>query len=437
MSLPSRFALIAAAFLLATQAGLAQSTPQRIVAIGDIHGAYGPFVSILTKAGLIDAQQKWTGGRARLVQTGDYTDRGAQVRQVLDLLMALEQSARSGGGQAQILLGNHEVMNIIGDVRDATAEIFATFADGQSEGRREAAWKQYEALVEGRRKVRTTLPKAYEHTRESWMAAHPLGLVEYREALGPRGKYGRWLRGKPIATSIDGTVFMHAGISPDQAISVDVANTRARDEMARFEKYVQLLVDRKMALPFFTFQEILDVSASELQAAGTIIEAAKAKNEQPDLNTFDVAILREAFDIMKIDQWAILAAEGPLWFRGYANWPEDEAARAKVTAFLDQQGVQRIVVAHTPQRDGRITARFQGRVCIIDTGMLAEVYKGRPSALEIRGAVVNAIYEDGVVPLSTPTARASNPVAFATAKLAPFKLRSGGTPGIGLGKPGA
>jgi hypothetical protein len=179
------------------------------------------------------------------------------------------------------------------------------------------------------------------------------------------------------------------------------------------------------------------VSASELQAAGTIIEAAKAKNEQPDLNTFDVAILREAFDIMKIDQWAIVAAEGPLWFRGYANWPEDEASRAKVTAFLDQQGLQRIVVGHTPQRDGRIAARFQGRVFIIDTGMLAEVYKGRPSALEIRGAVVNAIYEDGVVPLSTPTARASNPVAFATAKLAPFKLRSGGTPGIGLGKPGA
>jgi calcineurin-like phosphoesterase family protein len=433
----SRLGLTAAAVLLAVQAGLAQSAPQRIVAIGDIHGAYGPLVTILTKAGLIDAQQKWIGGRATLVQTGDYTDRGAQVRQVLDFLIALEQSARSGGGQAQILLGNHEVMNIIGDVRDVTPEIFATFADGQSEGRREAAWKQYEALVEGRRKVRTTLPKAYEHTRESWMAAHPPGWLEYREALGPRGRYGRWLRGKPIAASIGGTIFMHAGISPDQAITVDIANTRARDEMARFEKYVQQLVDRKMVLPFFTFQEVLEVGASEVQAAGTIIEAAKAKNEQPDLSTFDVAILREAFDMLKIDQWAILAAEGPLWFRGYANWPEDEASRAKVSAFLDQQGVQRIAVAHTPQRDGRIAARFQGRVFVIDTGMLAEVYKGRPSALEIRGAVVNAIYEDGVVPLSSPSARANNPVALATAKLAPLRLRSGGTPGIGRGKPAA
>ena len=194
MTFRSRLAVVTVAALLAAPAGLAQQ-PTRIVAVADIHGAYAPFVSILTKAGLIDAQQKWVGGRTTLVQTGDYTDRGAQVRQVLDFLMALEQSARSGGGQATILLGNHEVMNIVGDVRDVTPEIFATFADGRSEGRRESAWKDYEALVAARQRVRASLPKAYQHTRESWMAAHPPGWLEYREALGPRGRYGRWLRG--------------------------------------------------------------------------------------------------------------------------------------------------------------------------------------------------------------------------------------------------
>ena len=112
-------------------------------------------------------------------------------------------------------------------------------------------------------------------------------------------------------------------------------------------------------------------------------------------------------------------------------------SRAKVGVLLQKLGVQRIAVGHTPQRDGRIAARFQGRVFVMDTGMLAEVYKGRPAALEIRGADVSAIYEDGVVPLVTAKARASNPVPLATAKLAPFKLRSAGTPGIGRGKPAA
>lgn len=436
MTFGSRFLLLAAALSVAGHATLAQQ-PSRIVAVADIHGAYGPFVSILTKAGLIDTQQKWIGGRTTFVQTGDYTDRGAGVRQVFDLLMALEENARKGGGQATILLGNHEVMNIVGDLRDTTPQIWQTFADGQSEARRESAWKQYDQLVAARRKVRTTLPNAYADTRESWMAAHPSGWLEYREALGPRGKYGRWLRGKPVAASIGGTMFMHAGISPDQPLTVDMVNTRTRDEMARYEKYLQLLVDRKLALPFFTFQEVLEISASELQAASAVIEAAKAKGEQPDLSNFDIAVLREAVEIIKIEQWAIFAAEGPLWFRGYATWSDEEMPRAKVGGLLEKLGVQRIAVGHTPQRDGRIASRFQGRVFVMDTGMLAEVYKGRPSALEIRGNAVSAIYEDGVVPLVALSARASRPVALATAKLGPFRLRSGGTPGMGRGRPGA
>jgi hypothetical protein len=403
----SRLALVAVALILATDAGFAQRNPpsSRIVAIGDVHGAYDAFVAILTRAGLIDAQHKWTGGRTTLVQTGDYTDRGAEVKQVLDLLMTLDDRARAGGGQAVILLGNHEVLNIIGDMRYITPEICQPFIDAQSDERRENAWKQYENLVTARRKVRDTLPNPYQHTRESWMAAHPPGWLEYREALGPRGRYGRWLRGKSIAASMGGTIFMHAGINPDQPATVDEVNTRARQEMARYEAYMQRLVDRKMALSFFTFNDVLEISGAELQAATAIIEAAKATNEAPDLNTFDVPMLREAFDILKIGEWSILAGEGPLWFRGYANWPEDGMARAKVGGFLDKVGVQRIVVGHTPTKDGRITPRFQSRVFLIDTGMLAPVYNGRPSALEIRGSEIKAIYEDGVVPLtpaSTP-----------------------------------
>ena len=57
------------------------------------------------------------------------------------------------------------------------------------------------------------------------------------------------------------------------------------------------------------------------------------------------------------------------------------------------------MVAHTPQQTGRIASRFGGRAFVIDTGMLKEVYNGRGSALEVKGAEVTAIYDDGRVPL--------------------------------------
>src|SRR5260370_40691467 len=59
---------------------------ERIVAVGDVHGAYDRFVEILKTAGLIDDQLHWSGGRAHLVQTGDVVDRGPDSRKAIDFL---------------------------------------------------------------------------------------------------------------------------------------------------------------------------------------------------------------------------------------------------------------------------------------------------------------------------------------------------------------
>ncbi len=112
----------------------AQDRP-RIVAIGDIHGAYDEFTRLLQQVGLIDDRHRWSGGSAILVQTGDMTDRGAQVREVWDLLMTLERQADAAGGQVVALLGNHETMNLMRNVRDVGPGAYASFADGQSEDR--------------------------------------------------------------------------------------------------------------------------------------------------------------------------------------------------------------------------------------------------------------------------------------------------------------
>ena len=61
------------------------SVPPRVVAIGDIHGDFDAFRGILEHAGIIDSASRWIAGNTTLVQTGDFTDRGPNVRAVMDL----------------------------------------------------------------------------------------------------------------------------------------------------------------------------------------------------------------------------------------------------------------------------------------------------------------------------------------------------------------
>src|SRR6185436_13670736 len=208
-----RRAVLASALALLWICGPAHGqAPSRIIAIGDIHGSIDGVTSILKVTGLIDANRKWVGGKTQLLQTGDYTDRGAGTRAVLDLLMALEPQAKDAGGRAFALLGNHEVMNLIGDTRDVTREIFATFADANSEKRRQQAWEDYARLAETKKTKGEPVPTVFAQTREAWLTTHPPGYVEYKEALSPKGKYGQWLRGKPMVAEVAGNIFMHAGI---------------------------------------------------------------------------------------------------------------------------------------------------------------------------------------------------------------------------------
>jgi hypothetical protein len=394
-----RAALLLTIVLVALIAPVAGQAPTRIVAIGDIHGSIDGFKSILKVTGLADGSGKWTGGRAQLIQTGDYTDRGTGTRAVLDLLMALETQAKSAGGRAFALLGNHEVMNLIGETRDVTPEIFATFADANSEKRRTAAWDDYEKLAKWKTSNSEPVPSVYTQSREAWLAAHPLGFVEYKEAFSPRGKYGAWLRDKPMVTEVAGNIFMHAGIAPETApAKIDHLNSQLRDEIKRLDKFLDRLVDMKLATPVFTLQEILQVASAEIGLANARIAAAKAEGRPPDQRLLNVALLMEAQEVLKIDSWLAIAPEGALWYRGLST-VKDDPAGAPFAALLEKYGAKRFVAGHTPQQSRSITVRFGGRAVLIDTGMLTSVYKGRAAALEIAGDTLTAYYEDGKVTL--------------------------------------
>lgn len=369
-----RLTLIAALFVLAP----VHAAPARIVAIADVHGAAERLASILQRAGLIDAADQWTGGTATLVQTGDLTARGAGERAALDRLMALELQAAAAGGRVQIVLGNHEVMNMMGDTRDATPEILRSFADGQSESRRERAFDAAAKLNRG-----TRLDKA------KWLAAHPIGFVEYRDAFKPNGQYGRWLRSKPIVAQIEGSVFMHAGVNAEFTKGpLDDINRRARRELADWDAGVRWLEQEKLVLPFSGLMEVVEAARSEL----TRFREYRREGTLTDEHVRAAGLLTP---IAGIGASSLLQADGPLWFRGFSNWTDEEGAPL-MAALLAKYRVKRFVTGHTPQASGRIRQRFGGALFLIDTGMLGGSFYpgGRPSALEITGDAVKPIYDD-------------------------------------------
>jgi len=365
-------ALVALAFI-----PLDAAPQPRIVAVGDVHGADVAFVSILQRAGLIDGQRRWTGGTAVLVQTGDFMDRGPGDRVVMDLLMALETQATAAGGRVQTLLGNHEVMNLLGENKDVAPEVFQSFADDRSESRREQAFESVSKLSRGQ-----SLDKA------AWLAAHPPGFIEYHDALKPNAPYGRWLRSKPILAEIDGTVFMHAGINPDFTTdSLDNINRRVRRELTEWDDGVRWLEQHKLVLPFSKLSEVVAATQAEL----TQIQTKRNRDSLSDDD--DISAAKILLPLANIGSSSLLHGEGPLWFRGYSTWTDQEGA-GRIAALLRKYHLKRFVTAHTPQLPGHITTRFGGTLFLIDTGMLDGRFfpGGRPAALEIVGDVATPLY---------------------------------------------
>ena len=362
---------------------------ESVVAIGDVHNNFEGFVAILRRTGLTDQQNHWTGGKTTFVQVGDLLDRGPKPREVMDLMMALEKEAGQTGGRVVSLLGNHEMMNMMGDLRYVTPMNYASFADSNSEQRQKSAYDEYAKWRNKHAELIAELSQPMELTETEWMARHPLGFIEQREAFGPKGEYGRWLRGHNALAQIGEEIFLHGGIHPDLAkMKVDALNSRIRDEIKAFDEVKQYLQDEGVILPFFNMQEITNAAQAEV--------IAERKSLVPANEELQAKIL----EFLKYGEWLSVKPDGPLWFRGYDQW-SDEEGTAQIGKVLEAYKVAHIVVGHTVQRGARIRRRFGDKVFLIDTGMLSSYYPGgRASALEICGdAKFTAKYMDEQVVL--------------------------------------
>jgi Calcineurin-like phosphoesterase len=327
-------------------------TTERVVAVGDVHGAFDNFVAILRAAQVIDNRNRWSGRRTVLVQTGDVLDRGPDSRKAIDLLRRLERDAQRAGGRVVSLLGNHELMRLVSDWRYVSAGEIEAFRNGDSAQLRDRVLATLNEQAAQRAKA-----EGQEHDREAYRAQFlkevPLGMIELRQAFGPQGEYARWVRERPTVARINGVLFLPGGISSEIAgLGCEGINAAVAKELA--------------ALP------------------------------PPE----------EAASLMASSE------TGPLWYRGLALQPEEELAPV-LPAILDQMKARAVVVGHSTVLPGRIVARLDGRVILIDTGMVGgEFYKGGvPSALEWHGNTMTAIYLDRREPLSAPALQSAAPAA--------------------------
>jgi hypothetical protein len=378
----ARWSVFAAALLLGPAA--ATQAPSRVVAVGDVHGAYEEFTAVLRNVGLIDRNRSWTGGTATFVQTGDVVDRGMLQRECLDLLIDLQRQAPRDGGAVIALLGNHEVMNLIGDLRYVTPAMFGAFASADAETRREAARKDYLAFLSAHvGHGHEIVPPADGEARQKWTDEHPPGFFEHRDAFGPGGQYGKWIRSNRAVAQIGDGIFVHGGINPTLAFgSLRELDERVVADLPAFDAMWKVLVDARVIWGYMTFAEAVRFAAEEL---------TWQQSEGP-VGPFParLAVLR----LLAYKTWITVSGDGPLWYRGLATEPEAKLD-ADLTAMLQRLQARYIVAGHSVVASKQVGTRFGSRVFLIDTGMLGEVYAGRGSALEIRDGRFIAHQVDG------------------------------------------
>lgn len=365
----------------------AASQSRRIVAVGDVHGAFDELTGILRETGLIDDELRWTGGNAIFVQTGDFTDRGPEVRQCMDLLMRLQQEAPDAGGEVIVLLGNHEVMNLVSEVRDVAPVEYVSFVDDDSGRRQDEAYDAWAEVRAARaRAAGDPEPPLGDDWRAAWEVQYPLGFSERMDAFGPQGTYGRWLRELPAAVRIGNILFMHAGVTPALADrSVDQINEQIWAEIGLFADVKAEMMNRDLITPNAKFREIIAFASTEFDR----LSAASDPASGAALDDREARFAQSLQMVANVLEWQLLDQEGPMFFRGWALWPDTQQEVA--AEILSKQGASHIVVAHTTQLDGSIKVRFAGGAFLIDTGML-KYYGGRPSALEILDGRFTAIY---------------------------------------------
>lgn len=260
-----------------------------IAAISDIHGSYDGYIKLLKSQGIIDNNGNWNFGTGHLVVIGDVFDRGEKVSEILWHLFAMEKQAAKAGGKVHFLLGNHELMTFSEDLR---------------------------------------------YTNKKYIRVGEIAGMKYSELYSDSSVLGKWLRSKPVITTINDIIFVHGGISK-QILESNISIT----EINRL--FFQMLIQ-------------------------------KAVESQNDIR--NLVMLTED--------------DGPIWYRGFFDDPAFSEKRAD--SILSHYDKKHIVVGHTMH--DQIITLFGNKIIGIDAGLGVDLPGG---ILIIRGKDFYKGYADG------------------------------------------
>ena len=197
---------------------------KKVVAIGDIHGDLTSAIKSLKLAGVISKNIsnnpknfddiEWIGGDTIVVQIGDQIDRvrpsnlvnnlcpdddeelcqdeGSDLK-IISLFTSLNDKAKKKGGAVISIIGNHELMNILGDFRYVSPREFKEFG-------------------------------SYFNAKKTQKKnKFPYGYKQRKEAFKPGGILSKKLANNYYSIfQVGSWVFVHGGISPELANSYTI-----------------------------------------------------------------------------------------------------------------------------------------------------------------------------------------------------------------------
>lgn len=155
--------------MASTRVQTRRNTPLMVVA--DTHGEYEILVQLLRSQRIVDSALRWSFRSGHLVFLGDVFDRGPNQTEILWLIYKLEAEAAKAGGGVHLLLGNHELMVLSGDLR--------------------------------------YLNEKYPQTTRA------AGASSYAELFSVNTLLGQWLRTKPAVLKLNDLLCLHGGIAPE------------------------------------------------------------------------------------------------------------------------------------------------------------------------------------------------------------------------------
>ncbi|HVP90496.1 MAG TPA: metallophosphoesterase [Terriglobales bacterium] len=331
---------------------------ERIVAVGDLHGDFDNFVTILkaSKVGLVDERLHWTGGRTHLVQIGDVLDRGDKARDIFDFLMRLEKEAAAAGGMVHVLLGNHEESTITGIALNYPQYVFVDqFYAFLPDDFKKARAKQYLSGLPAAERARLG-PGGPDFAKDAGYRAFWEKILETSKrvrGMDEAGQaytenfnhtYGKWLLTKNVVIKINDVVFAHAGVNRQ-----------------------------------FSTWKLKDLNDAFRLELGMF--ALRGPNSRVLMQEFRPKL--------------VYNSEGPLWLRQMENTISQEdmdriLANLKATKMVIGHNFMAMGETRSPIAPaGDIIPLFHGKLWMIDTGIGFTLYGGRLYALIINGGTLD------------------------------------------------